>query len=145
MKFSVRATLAVSLAIGASVPGPGRAMAPPAQATTPLEEQCEAASTKAETESCYVAAAAKARAEVERAFERELRTAIAQDIEFNAFARLHHMPGSTLAVQLNASQAAWRRYSQSQCSFEGGSSFGGSGTDIIDAPLPPKFTAPLGT
>jgi len=36
-------------------------------------------------------------------------------------------------MSLEASQAAWLRYSACQCAFEGGSSFGGSGTDVLEA------------
>jgi uncharacterized protein YecT (DUF1311 family) len=34
---------------------------------------------------------------------------------------------------LEASQAEWLKYSDAQCSFEGETSFGGSGTDILAA------------
>ena len=133
MTFAVRAILALCLAVGASVPSSGRASVIPAQSTKRLEARCEGASTQVETENCYTAAAERSRAEVERAFERNLRTAAAMDSDFNAYARGRHILGSILAQQLKASQAAWLRYSQSQCSFEGGSSFGGSGTDILEA------------
>jgi len=132
MTFAVRAALAASLTIGASGPGLAGATVPPAQANDSLQERCTGASTQAETLGCYAAAAAKSRAEVERAFERNLQTARALDREWNAHAS-HHILGSVLRKQLKVSQAAWLSYSQSQCSFEGGSSFGGSGTDILDA------------
>ena len=133
MTFAVRATLAVSLAIGAFVPSLGRATVLSPQPTERVEELCEGAATQVETLTCYLDAATKSRADVERAFEQNLRKAIALDRDFNADARLHRAPRSSLAAHLKASQAAWLRYSHWQCSFEGSSSVGGSGTDILEA------------
>jgi uncharacterized protein YecT (DUF1311 family) len=63
-----------------------------------------------------------------------MQTALVLDKKFSAFTKAQHMPASSsLAKWLQSSQLAWVRYSQSQCAFEGGTSFGGSGTDILDA------------
>jgi uncharacterized protein YecT (DUF1311 family) len=133
MTFPVRAILAIVLVIGSSVPALAAGVVASREATDRLERRCDGASTQAETLGCYLAAAAKSRADVDRAFRRNLRTSIKLDRQFNAFARSKGIAGSSLSAQLKASQSAWIRYSQSQCSFEGGSSFGGSGTDILDA------------
>jgi len=95
-----------------------------AQPSKPTEQQCGGAATRAETLSCYLRAAARSRAEVDRAFERDVQRANALD---------HAASGSSLENGLRASQAEWIRYSNAQCSFEGQSSFGGSGTDILVA------------
>ncbi|HEY1606520.1 MAG TPA: lysozyme inhibitor LprI family protein [Allosphingosinicella sp.] len=133
MTFALLAILSALLAIGTSgVPVLGGGTVPSAHAADRLEAGCEPP-TEVEREICYRAAAARSRGEVERAFERNLRTATALDREWNAFAQAHRIRGSSLAGQLKASQAAWLSYSQSQCSFEGGTSRGGSGTDILEA------------
>ena len=43
------------------------------------------------------------------------------------------MPSPSLVERLKLSQTAWLQYSDVQCGFEGETSFGGSGTDILNA------------
>ncbi|MES2057120.1 MAG: lysozyme inhibitor LprI family protein [Pseudomonadota bacterium] len=120
-------------AIGVSLPtmAPAAVLSPPA--TTQIVDRCDGAATNAERDGCYLDAARKLRAKVERSFERNLRTAVVLDRKFNAFAKAGHIHRSSLAVKLKTSQAEWLKYSQSQCSLEGGTSFGGSGTDSLEA------------
>jgi uncharacterized protein YecT (DUF1311 family) len=103
-----------------------------AQPQNALEKRCEETGSGLEKFNCYLGAAANSRAKVEQAFERNLRSAIAFDRDFNGYAQSKNILGTSLAADLRQSQTAWRRYSKSQCSFEGGSSFGGSGTDILE-------------
>jgi uncharacterized protein YecT (DUF1311 family) len=133
MIWVVRATVAVFLVVGATVPAYASAMVGLAQPPNGLEKRCEETGSGLEKLNCYLGAAAKSRTKVERAFERNMQSAIALDRNFNAYAKSNKIPGSSLAADLKTSQAAWLRYSKSQCSFEGGSSFGGSGTDILEA------------
>jgi uncharacterized protein YecT (DUF1311 family) len=128
MTFALRAVLAVSLALVA-MPSLGRTAELPPQQPAHLADPCEGAPTQLDAYGCYRDSADKSRAEVERAFERSLRTATRLDAD----ARRRHMPRSMLAAQLRASQAAWRSYSKAQCALEGGASFGGSGTDVLEA------------
>ena len=133
MTSKLRATLALSLAIANCPSGGAHAATVPGRTEDRAEAMCEAASPNAAKLGCYVGAAATARSEVERAFERSLRRAMAFDRDANSFARLHRTRSSILARQLRASQSAWSAYSRYECLFEGGSSFGGSGTDILEA------------
>ena len=95
--------------------------------------RCGGAASQVAALGCFLAAAARSRADVEHAYQRDLRAAIRLDRAFDAFARRRRMPAASLAAQLRASQAAWLTYARSQCGFEGGSSFGGSGTDLLEA------------
>ena len=125
-------TILAFLAIGTPGVAGSRASVPLSRAVDRVEERCDSG-TGAEAIICFQAETAKSRRQMERAFERDLRAATAFDKEFNAFARARRMPASHLAVQLKASQAAWLSYSRSQCSLEGGTSAGGSGTASLDA------------
>ena len=113
--------------------GFGQAEIASAQIVGRTEERCGEASSQAETFSCYFDLAVTSRAEVQRGFERNLQSAMAQDREFNAYSSAHGMLRASLAKRLRTSQAAWLQYSDAQCGFEGGSSSGGSGEDILDA------------
>jgi uncharacterized protein YecT (DUF1311 family) len=113
--------------------GFGQAEVASAQIVGRTEKRCSDASSQAETLSCYFDLAATSRAEVQRAFERNLQSAMAQDREFNAYSSAHGMLDASLVKRLRTSQAAWLQYSDAQCGFEGGSSSGGSGEDILDA------------
>ena len=100
-----------------------------------IDEKCEvdASGTEAEIIGCYYIAARATSAEVTRELNRDLRIAAAEDKRFNAFAHAHPIICcSSLVAQMKAGQAAWRKYSHSQCAFEGGVSHGGSGTDYLD-------------
>ncbi len=132
MNFLVRSIAAAFWAIG--IGNPAVSKPPPStQALYPVVEQCKDTATQAETLSCLVAATARSHAALQRIYERDLRKALDLDSKFSAFAKDHHAVGSSLADHLRASQKAWLRYSQAQCALEGGSSFGGSGTDILEA------------
>lgn len=115
-----------------------RADALPADAAQPphsIEAQCDSprSGTQAETLSCYTPAAARLRSEVQRAFQRNLRTATFPDNGSNGFARRRRIAASSLVERLKGSQAAWIKYVDAQCSYEGQSSLGGSGQDILRA------------
>jgi uncharacterized protein YecT (DUF1311 family) len=133
MTFPLRTALAVSLSAGTLATSAGPAPPVAARAETATQAQCEAASPEAAKFPCYIKAAERANREVDRALMQNLRSAARLDAEFNRFARRHRIPGSTLARQLRSSQEAWTQYSRSECAFEGGSSFGGSGTDVLEA------------
>jgi uncharacterized protein YecT (DUF1311 family) len=106
---------------------------PRAEASSRPEGQCDRASSQAETFSCYFELAATSRAEVQRAFDRSLESAIARDRELKAYPHARDMPSASLVERLKRSQTAWLQYSDAQCGLEGETSFGGSGTDILNA------------
>jgi uncharacterized protein YecT (DUF1311 family) len=133
MTFALRAALAVSLAIGVSVPSLGQATVLSPQATKRADEPCGSEATQAETLACYLNASEKSRAEVERAFKLNSGIAIHADEDWNTDAQVDRLHRSRLTEQLKVSQAAWLRYSHFQCSFEGWTSHGGSGTGILEA------------
>ena len=94
----------------------------------PVLRRCEELSPNAAVGACYLAAAARERAKVERAFQQRVREAKAMDDGMGADPKLM-IP--RLAAHLRVSQAAWIRYVAAQCHFEGGARFGGSGTDML--------------
>lgn len=106
---------------------------PRTEASSRPEGRCDQESSQAKTFSCYFELAATSRAEVQRAFDRSLESAMARDREFNAYPRAQGMPSASLAERLKLSQTAWLQYADAQCGLEGETSFGGSGTDILDA------------
>lgn len=122
------ASVAFALALAAT-PGLGWAAELASPQPARQGDPCQGAATQLDAYGCYLDAAGQARVEVERAFAASLRTATRLDAD----ARRHHMRGSKLAAQLRASQAAWLRHSRAQCAFEGATSFGGSGTDVLEA------------
>jgi uncharacterized protein YecT (DUF1311 family) len=138
MRFPVFTILAASLAVGASMP-PGRAASAP-QASALVQAPCEEAGTHWELESCVLAAAAKSGAEVDRGFERTLRSAETFDKEFNA-SDAARSGSYSLAASLRTSQAAWLSHAEAQCALEGGTSGGGSGNDILEAECRYRLTA----
>ena len=93
--------------------------------------------TQVEAEECFASAAVKSRGEVDREFERDLRNAAAFDASVRADPVMASHPmvgfGLSLTEDLKVSQAAWVKYSNAQCMFEGRTSLGGSGTDILKA------------
>lgn len=131
MTIAVRAILALSLIAVAAVPASSNSG--PSHPADRVEQRCHNASPHAAMLSCYLASVATSQTLVQRAFVQNLRSAEDVDSQFNADAQLHNRSGSSLAGQLRTSQAAWLRYAASQCAFEGASSFGGSGTDILEA------------
>ncbi len=80
---------------------------------------------------CYLAAADRERIKVERVFRQRLREATTLDnsVVGPDASKPPYIPH--LAAHLRLSQAAWMRYVGAQCTFEGGVSFGGSGTDML--------------
>lgn len=94
----------------------------------PVLRRCEEMSPNAAVGACYLAAAAREQAKVERAFQRRVREARAMDDRTGADPKLM-IP--RLAAHLRVSQAVWTRYVAAQCYFEGGTRFGGSGTDML--------------
>ena len=125
--------LALSLVFGAPLPVCASPLAGSAQSQQGLSGPCEQAASGGETLDCYLKAAADSRAKVDLVFAQTLRSATDLDGDFNAYVPSTTKFRSSLAADLRKSQKAWLRYAHSQCSFEGGTSFGGSGTDILKA------------
>jgi len=136
MKVAVSSVALVAWAIGMGNPAFSKTSLSSIEASHSEAEKCNEvpSGTQVETLNCYIAAAARSHSEVQRLYRRDMQTALALDKEIAAFAKAHHMPASpSPAKWLQSSQLAWIRYSRSQCAFEGGTSVGGSGTDILDA------------
>ena len=112
----------------------GLAQAAPvcAQASRRQPGRCDDAATHGEAADCYLRVAVRSRARVERAFRRDLQSA--QVLEKGS-------PDPSLAEGLEVSQAAWRRYADAQCGFEGRTAFGGSGGDIVAAQCHDRLNA----
>ncbi|MBI5941085.1 MAG: DUF1311 domain-containing protein [Caulobacterales bacterium] len=126
MKLSYLATLVLAL----SVLGPAKASR--AFPTPAVDEVCASASSQVETLSCFLELAAASSVEVRRAFNQVLQSTSAPDSDFKGDAPVLGERGSS-ARHLRGSQVAWLNYSDAQCSFEGGTSNGGSGEDILEA------------
>lgn len=97
----------------------------------PVLRRCDEMSPNAAVGACYLAAADRERIKVERAFRQRPREAAALDnsVVGPAAPKPPYIPH--LVAHLRLSQAAWTRYVAAQCTFEGGVSFGGSGTDML--------------
>lgn len=130
MSIAAHVTLTLSLIATAAMPASIKPRS--LQVTEGSEQRCDGASPQAAVLGCYLALAARSQTAVRRTFEQSLQTAEAHDEATSAYAR-HHASDSSSFEQLKASQAAWLKYSASQCAFERASSFGGSGTDILEA------------
>jgi|SRR5579884_32710 len=132
MIFAPHIRLAFLLLLGMAIAPVNATPARAAQRHHLLEETCDSArsGTQAETLSCYTAAAAKARSEVQRALRENLRVASSLDRDTSRWDR---GTDSSSAERLKSSQSAWLKYVDAQCSYEGQSSAGGSGEDILRA------------
>jgi len=130
MPTVARLAFAFCLVVAATVPASGKSRQ--LQIIDRSEQRCQDASPNTAVLTCYLALAARSQAAMKLAFEQSLRTAEAIDRQATAYAR-DHVSGSPFVEQLRASQASWLEYSASQCALEGASSFGGSGTDILQA------------
>ena len=97
---------------------------------------CRDLASGAEIYGCEFEAATRARAQVDAEFERVLASAEAADVEYRAVMAeqgADTREGQGLADYLRGSQAAWIEYSDRQCSLEGETSRGGSGTYSLNS------------
>jgi uncharacterized protein YecT (DUF1311 family) len=103
------------------------------QAPISDSQRCEEVAPQLEKLACYLGAAKRLQVELDHMLAQNLRTAAILDKEWKIAVRSGHITGSSLVEQVKASQRAWISYARSQCALEGGSSFGGSGSDILEA------------
>jgi uncharacterized protein YecT (DUF1311 family) len=93
----------------------------------PTGSQCDNEPTEAATFGCYAKAEKQLRGKVENVFRQRLTDATIADAD----ARKAHVDGPQLAEGMRLAQAAWEKYVDAECGFEGQTSFGGSGDDIL--------------
>ncbi len=92
-----------------------------------IRSQCDNEPTQAATFGCYTKLAGQLRNEIESAFRQRLAEASTADAD----ARSSDHDGPHLAEGVRLSQVAWDNYVDAECGFEGQTSFGGSGDDIL--------------
>ena len=133
MQLVSRALVTLTLAAAAYGSAYGKTPKSPEDEAARLSDRCDSGASNYGPDHCFLVAVQRTRVELKATFDQLLRIAAAEDKEWNTAARKNPAGGSSALVKhLQAAQAAWAEYSNSQCAFEGESSHGGSGTSRLD-------------